>query len=194
MKTKNLNLAKLALFLFMGLSITLVSCSGEDGTDGIDGIDGEQGPPGQDGADGQDGNANVVASDWFQIEWTNAQPTESSMHIEIPEVDMTEFLANGGVVLVYLKIINDYPKTYTLPYEYNNVTFDYYMANVPDEFDGISVTLDDPDENGVYLDVLENPNYTLRYVLVPANVAEETGIADKMPENFGEAAALLGLD
>lgn len=191
MKTANVNLLKMAFYLFIGLSVTLTSCSGEDGEDGIDGIDGING---EQGTAGEDGNANVIASDWFNINWTDAQPLISSMQIEVPELDMEAFTASGGVVLVYLKITDDYTTTHLLPFELGNAKFEYGVLNVPDGFDGILVLFNDPDADGLYLEILNNPAFMLRYVLVPASIADASGLINKMPENFGEASTLLGLE
>ncbi|AEM71066.1 hypothetical protein Murru_2027 [Allomuricauda ruestringensis DSM 13258] len=200
MKIRNLNLAKMALYLFLGLSITLVSCSGEDGKDGINGEIGPQGPAGQDGADGQDGNANVVVSEWMQFAFDNKEdadpPTYGDMHFEdedIPEVDINAFLENGGVALFYVRISYvSSTQTGQLPYQLGSLTWETWMetSTDPDAVNGFIVRAYAND-----VITMENTDtYMLRYVLIPANVAEETGIADKMPESFGEAAALLGLD
>ena len=149
----------------------------------------------QGGPAGEDGNANVIASDWFNINWTDAQPLISSMQIEVPELDMEAFTASGGVVLMYLKITSDqYTTTHLLPFELGNAKFEYGVLNVPDEFDGILVLLNDPDAGGLYLEILNNPAFMLRYVLVPANVADQNGLADNIPASFEDARTLLGLD
>lgn len=188
MKTTYLNFAKMSLYLFMGLNIILVSCSGEDGKDGIDGNIGPQGPA------GKDGNANIIVSDWFKINWTDAQPTHSTMQVEVPEVDIETFVANGGVVLVYIKIPDGYSASYLLPFVFNNVTLYYGVANNPDEFKGILIAMNDFDNQGTYLEVQNNPDYMLRYVLIPFNIAQASDLVNKMPESFGEAANLLGLE
>jgi hypothetical protein len=195
MKTTRLNLWKMAFYLFIGLSITLTSCSGKDGEDGLDGMDGINGEQGPQGPAGEDGNANVIASDWFNINWTESEPAISSMQIEVPELDIEEFTASGGVVLVYLKIINDeYTTTYLLPFELFNAKFEYGVLNVSEGFNGILVLLTDPDTSGLYLEILNNPAFTIRYVLVPANVADQTGLALNIPPTFEDAKTLLGLD
>nr|WP_292959969.1 MULTISPECIES: hypothetical protein [unclassified Allomuricauda] len=52
-----------------------------------------------------------------------------------------------------------------------------------DPKNGIVVRMEDDDVLGVQND----ETYTVRYILVPANVAQTSGIANKMPESFGEA-------
>lgn len=117
------------------------------------------------------------------------------MQIEEPELDMEAFTASGGVVLMYLKITGDrYTTTHLLPFELGNAKFEYGVLNVPDEFDGILVLLNDPDAGGLYLEILNNPAFMLRYVLVPANVADRNGLADNIPASLEDARTLLGLD
>ncbi len=181
----------MVLFLLLGLGTTFISCSGEDGKDGINGNIGPQGPAGQ---DGKDGISNIMTSDWFIINWTTAEPTYSTMQVEVPEVDIETFIADGGVVLIYLKIIDDYPTSYILPFEFNNVNLYYGITNIPDGFKGILITLRDTDNNGAYLEVQNNPDYMLRYVLIPVNMIQGSDLVNKMPESFDVAAVLLGLD
>ncbi|QTY28209.1 hypothetical protein [Flavobacterium sp. CS20] len=111
MKTIINNSVKTALFLLMSvIVITFSACSAEDGMDGVQVPQGEQGPAGQ---DGEDGNANVIASDWFPVEFdqmsTSTPPTWGRMVLgneDIPEVDLSEYMeGTGGVMLIYLKTL-----------------------------------------------------------------------------------------
>lgn len=191
MKTQKLNFVKLLLFAFMGLGLTLSSCSGEDGRDGLDGAMGPQ------GADGKDGNANVIASDWFKFDWDNATPTLSEMRIDLPEV--TEIIENGGMVLMYLR--SDFGNgnliVHSLPFDAgNDILFNYIIVDAPtEEITGLFVRLQDPGATGAYLEVQNNPDFTLRYVLVPAQVAISYDLGNKgVPKNYDEASVLFGLD
>lgn len=182
----------MAFFLFVGLSITLTSCSGKDGEDGIDGIDGingEQGPA------GENGNANVIASDWIPIQWDNSpDPFEATMDIEVSEVNLNEFIETGGVVMVFFRAkAEEIYYTFTLPFLFQNASYSFYT--ISDETSGrIRVEASDPDAQ-LILDVQNDvDNYALRYVLVPANVADQTGLADNIPVSFEDASTLLGID
>lgn len=197
MKTTGLNLAKMALYLFMGLSILLVSCSGEDGEAGPAGKDGI------DGKDGEDGNANVIVSDWMQITWDivnyDVPPTSGRMYFqEISGInDIDAFMETGGVVLFYLKhsIISNGILTYTtlLPYqEGTDHIYAYYSTTTTPQIYKTGLIL--RAESNDVTTFENNDDYMIRYLLVPANVAEASGLADKIPESFGEAAALLGLE
>ncbi|RIV49647.1 collagen-like protein [Flagellimonas taeanensis] len=206
MKTTLLNLSKLTLLLFLGMGIVLVSCSGEDGKDGLNGemgIQGEQGAQGvqgPQGEQGQDGNANVIVSDWMQIAWDNVDnnvpPTFGQMFIEeIPGIaDIEAFLETGGVILVYLK--RDYGLgtfTLLLPYQDGSDHIYTYTATATDPNilpPGLVIVGEANDVSNFE----NNDAYLIKYVIVPANVAQASDLVNKMPENFGEAATLLGLD
>ena len=58
-----MKLIKLFSAAILVLSVTMVSCSGEDGKDGIDGIDGINGTNGKDGTDGQNGTNGQNGTD-----------------------------------------------------------------------------------------------------------------------------------
>lgn len=193
MKTTRLNLWKLAFYLFVGLSITLTSCSGEDGKDGDPGesIKGDKGDPGK---DGEDGNANVIASDWQTIQWDEAIPTAGTMILEVPELDLIDFVETGGFVMVYFKLRSgeDSFATFALPFMFNNATYSFYTTTSADT-GVIVVRAEDPDSQ-LILDIQNDPDFTLRYVLVPANVADQTGLASNIPLTFEDAKTLLGLD
>lgn len=196
MEIKKILSRNMVLFT-MGLCLSLLGCSGEDGTDGVNG---EQGPPGADGADGKDGNANVIVSDWMQITWDELNqlvpPTLGAMYIdEITGVnDITAFMETGGIVLFYLK--RDLGVGYIsvlLPYQEGT---DRIYANVAISTDP-NYTLAGLVIHGESIDVTKyenNNDYMIRYLLVPANVAQASDLINKMPENFDEATTLLGLE
>ncbi|WP_108424276.1 collagen-like protein [Flagellimonas amoyensis] len=190
----------MALYAFFGLSITLVSCSGEDGKDGANGEMGAQGDAGKDGQDGQDGNANVIVSDWTQIVWDNVNnnvpPTFGQMLIEeIPGItDIQAFLETGGVILVYLKLDFGLGSiTVLLPYQDGSDNIYTYIATSenPNFHTAALVIAGESDD----VSQLENSDtYLIRYVIVPANIAQATDLVNHMPESFGEATTLLGLE
>lgn len=182
----------MAFYLFISLSITLTSCSGEDGRDGIDGIDGINGEQGPQGPAGEDGNANIIASDWKVIQWDEAFKGKGEMYIEIPEVNIGDFVGSGAVILVYMRFKEDTNNVIHLfPFTEGSSYYDFFIIESPTE-NGIVIRIEDVEIN--ILDIQNDENYTVRYILVPANVAQTSGIANKMPESFGEAASLLGLD
>ncbi|MBO6828347.1 hypothetical protein [Allomuricauda sp.] len=190
MKTTTLNFLKMGLYAIIGLSITLTSCSGEDGEDGLDGMDGINGEQGPQGPAGEDGNANVIASDWQTIQWDDAIPTAGTMVLEVPELDLADFVETGGVVMVYFKLRSgeDSFATFALPFMFNNATYSFYTTTSADT-GVIVVRAEDPDSQ-LILDIQNDPDFTLRYVLVPANVAETTSLNFN---NYNETSKILGL-
>lgn len=196
MKNKMNRLLKTLTYVTLSIMVALtVSCSAEDG---LNGIDGEMGPQGE---QGQDGNANVIASDWFQVQYDEISganpPTWGAMifqNDDIPEVDLEEFVETGGALLVYAKL-----------YEGNDET-DYIILSTPTTFGDLTfISGFRNNETGIALAIqiestnvssLENiPNLTFRYVLVPATTAQAFKLnSGNFPKTFNEAFTLFGLD
>jgi|SRR5690554_1182148 len=196
MKNKMNRLLKTLTYVTLSIMVALtVSCSAEDG---LNGIDGEMGPQGE---QGQDGNANVIASDWFQVQYDEISganpPTWGAMifqNDDIPEVDLEEFVETGGALLVYAKL-----------YEGNDET-DYIILSTPTTFGDLTfISGFRNNETGIALVIqiesndvssLENiPNLTFRYVLVPATTAQAFKLnSGNFPKTFNEAVTLFGLD
>lgn len=199
MKNKTNRLVKTFIYTTLAIMIALnLSCSAEDGRNGIDG---EMGPQGEQGPAGQDGNANVIASDWFQVQYDEISganpPTWGAMifqNDDIPEVDLEEFVETGGALLVYAKL-----------YEGNDET-DYIILSTPTTFGDLTfISGFRNNETGIALAIqiegtnvssLENiPNLTFRYVLIPAATAQAFKLnSGNFPKTFNEAVTLFGLD
>ena len=210
MKNSIKDLLKTTVYVALSTMVALsVSCSGEDGLDGMDGAMGPQGPAGpagqdgqngQDGQDGQDGNANVIASDWFQMRYDEMSgatpPTWGAMALqndEIPEVDLENFVEEGGALLVYAKIFEGPPEEtdyiiLSTPTTYGNLTFTSGFRNFESVL-SLAIQV-----NGSDVSPFENiPNLTFRYVLVPANTVQAFNLDNgNIPATFDEAAALFG--
>ncbi len=167
------------LLLFLGLGTILISCSGEDGKDGING---EMGPA------GQDGNANVIASEWMPFVWDHTDGVDYAW-MDIPVEGIMDFVESGGIVMLYLRNDLNGSSVKALPiYSSDSYYFSYGRFGI--SFIGIRVYVYSSN-----LDLVENnPEIRVRYVLVPANVAQTSGIANNMPKTFDEAATLLGLE
>lgn len=184
MKTTTLNFLKMGLYAIMGLSVLLTSCSPEDGKDGLDGMDGAQGPA------GQDGNANVIASDWQTIQWDEESlPTFGTMLIDVKDIDLEEFIATGGVVMVYLRFSQEgvSDEIVALPYT-DTDTYFYFSIFVNETLSGVLLRATNP--IGGIFNYQNNETLTVRYVLIPANAAETTGLN---LNNYKETSKLLGL-
>jgi len=179
MKTIPFSIKKLSTYLLLSFVFILFSCSGEDG---------ETGPP---------GNANVMVSDWMPIVWTWADFQEGEAFMDIPVEDMSEFVEDGGAALLYYKssqivrvlpIVNEFEI-----YEYDFGTYlknDNFQTEAFEGFrfhyDGLPTTIN----------ILQNDpeSFRVRYVLVPANVVETTGLSVESNLNFDETMDLLGMD
>ncbi|MDC6384293.1 hypothetical protein PP180_02880 [Muricauda sp. SK9] len=180
MKTTLLNISKMSLLLFLGLGTILISCSGEDGKDGIDG---EMGPA------GQDGNANVIVSDWMPFVWSHTNEVDYAW-MDIPVENILDFAESGGVVMVYLRIDYGGTTVRALPMYSNYQSYEFAYGKFGTSFTGIRVFVTHSN-----LDIVENdPATRIRYVLIPANIAQTSGITNQIPKEFDEIANLLGLE
>ncbi len=184
MKTKKTFLKNILLFS-IGVCLSLaLGCSGEDGETGA------QGPAGKDGVDGQDGNANVIASEWMQIVWSYTNG-EDYAYMNILVEEIMEFVEKGGIVMLYLRNDLNGTTVSALPVTYSSgISYDFSYGEFPNNIEGIRLFVDHPN-----YDLLENnPNLRVRYVLVPANMAQANGMVGKIPKSYEEAVSLLGLD
>ncbi|MFN3138873.1 MAG: hypothetical protein ACE37L_14370 [Allomuricauda sp.] len=187
MKTTTLSFLKMGLYAIMGLSVLLTSCSPEDGKDGIDGIDGKDGAQ---GPAGQDGNANVIASDWQTIQWDEGSlPNFGTMLIDVKDIDLEEFIATGGVVMVYLRFRQEGVFDEIVPLPFTDAeTYFYFSIFSNESVSGVLLRATNPNDSiFVYEDT---ETFTVRYVLVPANVSEANELN---LNNYKEASKILGL-
>lgn len=134
-----------------------VSCSPEDG---------------EDGAPGKDGNANVIASDWFQIQFDHINTANDYAYMAINIPNYQEFVDNGGVAMVYLRQnLNGESIIHPLPYE---DMLSFALANVPSEGVENSLVIF---ANGSDISDLETLTYiNFKYVLIPGGVEAKNTI------------------
>ncbi|WP_417882187.1 hypothetical protein [Xanthomarina gelatinilytica] len=188
---------KLNFFLNRFMAFTLLflisACSVEDGVDGTD------------GEDGQDGNANVITSDWFQIQYDDMSganpPTWGAMKLtneDIPEVDLENFVETGGVALVYVKLYEGTDEAdfiiLSTPTTLGNLTLLSGFSNLQSEL-GLTIEINGPD-----VTPYENiPSLTFRYVLIPASVIEARQALNKEQwcdintKDYSEVRSFLGI-
>jgi hypothetical protein len=81
----------------------LLSCSAEDGEDGAMGLQGDPGPQGPEGEQGEPGTANVMYSEWLDVEWNGADES-AYKRMDIVEPLITEEFMETGTVLMYLNL------------------------------------------------------------------------------------------
>ena len=179
MKTISVTTKKIATYLLLSSVLIIFSCSGEDG---------ETGPP---------GNANVIVSDWMPIVWTWADYQTADAFMDIPVEDMTSYLDNGGVVMMYIK---NYSRVKALPSSFSSgyLSFDFgtFPASESFETNAFEGFRYYSEGNLSILNIFQNDseNIGVRYVLVPANVVETTGLSLDSKVNFEETMELLGMD
>src|SRR5690554_404448 len=162
MKKHAMKMTKLILLTLL-VSFSF-SCSPEDGKDGA---------PGPQGEPGADGNANVIISDWFQIEFDYINSTNNAADMIIPIENLDSFLQNGGAILLYIK--------------WDEGTFvDILPLPVDTRYFYIVSTL----EGGIIFNAVDNnvsnlentPQVTLQYVLIPGNASARMNLdGDKIP-------------
>jgi len=138
------------------------SCSPEDG---------------KDGATGPQGNANVIVSDWLQVEFDHVDSNNNYARMLIPIEDFETFLQNGGVVQMYIKQSVDGRQsvTYPLPfYDSSVINYSFAILNLDAIGQGIMFLANNPD-----VGQLENtPEFTIQYVLIPGNASARMNLND----------------
>lgn len=158
--------------MLLGMTLTIMSCSVEDGEDGQQGPPGIDGVNGQDGQDGQDGNANVIVSGWLPADWSFYDtPHKKIMRVVVNQFTQAE-LRNECLVMVYARQYGT-SAVYSIPGpgRWSNVAYNVYFGSNSPNADGILIEIKST-ENGVDLtdyqyDVARG-NY-FRYIIIPPN-------------------------
>lgn len=107
--------------LFLSLLLIATGCKkGDTGPAGPQGDQGDPGPQGPQGPQGPPGSANVVYSDWIDVEYdpaTNQNTGDTVAWVaEIPANAITQDILTTGVVKVYLNAgTADDPVVFALP-------------------------------------------------------------------------------
>lgn len=175
-KTKFVLIAFLVAFSF--------SCSPEDGNDGATGSQGEQGPS------GQDGNANVIESNWLQIQFDETNATNDYGQMIIKNNDIENFINTGGILLMYIKIEEaEEFIIYPLPV---GEEFTFVVANVPSESLENALVFD---IRTTEVSIYENtPFYTIKYVIIPPAVATASKNIDYSKMTYQEVMSHFSLE
>ncbi|WP_452225311.1 hypothetical protein [Lacinutrix chionoecetis] len=167
LKTKYVVLALFVAFSF--------SCSPEDG---------EQGPA------GQDGNANIIESNWMQIQFDETNAADDYGSMIISNSDIENYINTGGVLLMYIKVdqageIIIYP----LPVRDE---FTYVVANVPSQ--GVENAIFFSINTSTVSDYENTPLYTIKYVIIPPAVVTAGKSLDYSKMPYNEVQHLFGLE
>lgn len=149
---------RIASWLLLSLSLTIIGCSGDEG------------PAGPAGPAGPTGSANVIYSEWYSpATWVlGATFGVTERAFTMTTSSLTAEIISHGVVLVYMKFVGTSPAIYQLPVtivssgstycfsfraEPGSVKAHYYLVSSPATDPGVI-----PSDNQV------------RYVLIPGGV------------------------
>lgn len=165
-------------------AILAVGCA-DDGEPGPQGERGEKGDQGEKGDKGDTGTANVMYSDWFTVDWNEADDPDYKVHsMDIEELG-GEFL-DHGTILLYAKVtVGANTVIIQLPFEEGDIQ-EYYGIVLPNSL-RILLSTTDPELPDYF------PTQELRYVLIPGgiNVGGRTGQPDF--ENYQEVRRFYDL-
>jgi len=185
--------------MFMA-ALSISSCSkGEDGEDGLPGPQGEQGIQGEQGPQGEPGTANVMYSDWIPIDWNLQNISDYKVMLIEDERVTEEFMENGGLLLVFLKVIDPFGATgiFQFPYfmDSNNYLDALYVKASSDDIEGVAIRYFHESGSDPLYSQYED-NVSVRYVLIPGGVdlsgkGEMQADWDKM--TYEQVAERLGI-
>jgi hypothetical protein len=109
--------------VFLSLLLMVTSCKkGDTGPAGEQGEQGDPGPAGPQGPQGPPGTANVIYSEWLDVEFQGVDDTTGVGIIEAPEVT-AEILTEGDVKTYWNIGTPDDPVVVSLPYFDNGLIF-----------------------------------------------------------------------
>lgn len=150
---------------------------GPEGPMGEQGLQGEEGPQGPEGPEGPPGTANVIYSDWMDIDWNrDDDPTYKAMYIPESRV-MGDFIAEGTLMVYAKEEIGGDAIVVPLPYVSGSDFLSFAIADLPsDGAQGIIVVLTSTDGSNVS----DFTGAQVRYVMIPG------GVPAKMKNDFME--------
>lgn len=172
-------MSKLLLVL---LIVSFASCSSEDGTDGLngtDGLDGTNGLDGTDGADGAQGNngtANVIYSDWIDVDYLLDGALESNLQ-GLGTFTESELNRDTDVVLVYGQRDTESAAdgVYALPYilASQDEYYSFMLADASSITTSLRATVNTLDGGTNLFNFFQQ----YRYVIIPGGQSESGGDA-----------------
>ncbi|WP_198439742.1 collagen-like triple helix repeat-containing protein [Pareuzebyella sediminis] len=178
---------KLCTLLFFALATVLISCDkegpegpmGPEGPQGEQGVAGPQGEQGLQGEPGEDGNANVIASDWFDVSWSTS-PSVFATHDETV-TDITAQDLEDSVILVYFE---SGTYVYPLPVSWtatSTVNFAFQPGQIRLYFRAETSSVP--------------PAGRARYIVIPSSSVSSTAKSlDYYKMSYQEVMDLFGLD
>lgn len=169
----------LILTTILVVCFAISACEGSEGPTGPQGPQGIQGPEGTQGIQGpqgEEGTANVIYSDWLDLDWNLVDEPDFKVMIIEDENTSGDF-RDSGALIMYYKIVDSEGTTgiFLMPVIDTQTRFDYFLVvNEEAGIDGMAVRY--------YRDSGSDPlpelDGQIRYILLPG------GIPAKMQSNF----------
>jgi hypothetical protein len=154
--------------------ISLSACSdGDPGPVGKQGEQGAQGSQGPQGEKGDPGTANVIYSEWMDIEWNGAnEPDYRTMSIPEPMIT-SDFLEKGGISLFFLRVVSgDITLVVPVPYQVGSVNLTS-VAQIKGAESAVGVMAMTQDGTSFSEDLFDGVE--IRYVLIPGGTLTAGG-------------------
>ena len=173
-------ITKVITFLII---VTLSACSdGDPGPAGSQGPQGLAGAPGPQGEKGDPGTANVIYSEWMDLEWNGINELNyKTMKIEEPLIT-SEFLEKGGVALFFIRAQEgEVTIVIPTPYQVDKI----YLFSASQIASGVSsVGLVATSTDGSDIDEGLLAALDVRYVLIPGGTLTTGGRVDTSYESL----------
>jgi hypothetical protein len=160
--------------VFLSLLLIVTGCKkGDTGPEGPQGEQGAPGPQGPQGPQGPPGTANVIYSDWLDVQFGTVDGLEDFLAAVIQAPEITQDIVDKGEVKVYWNLNTaDEPWVVSLPYTDNGLFFG------PTYMDVTSTPLIVPEQIEIYskynLGTFEDNGKTYfqyRYIVIPGGTA-----------------------
>ncbi len=174
---------KITKLLTLLIIITLAACSdGDPGPAGPQGQPGTTGAPGPEGKKGDPGTANVIYSEWLDLEWNGVNETNYRT-MRIPEPMITsEFLDKGGISLFFIRV-SDGDVTVVVPVPYHVGKVDLFSAaQIVSGVSTVGLVAVTQDGSPFSEDIFAGVK--VRYVLIPGGTLTTGGRMSYAYESF----------
>ena len=179
-------MSKAKLFLMALGAVLVLSCSGEDGEDGaigpmgtpgLNGIDGEDGT---NGTNGEDGNANVIASDWTDIDFPASWDGNDEARFDITDSNITQEVIDSYALLGYTRFSSSTTAASAMPFVSLGQQYEIYNSMQVGEYTAFAIV------NDIVARPVPPTNHQVRYILIaPSAVSGKTNSPslEKMKED-----------
>ncbi|TVQ03045.1 MAG: hypothetical protein EA359_10515 [Balneolaceae bacterium] len=173
---------------------------GPQGQQGVQGTTGEAGPEGPQGPPGVDGNANVIYSEWLELDeenWSDSFNFFSQIRREydIEEPAINEEILNRGTVNVFIRFPNllDDDVVFSLPTILNITKTESQYLGVDLETGFINLVFHDLD-GGSDPGIIPSDLVEIRYIIIPGGVAAKA--LSKYPDlnDYSAVIEYYGID